>query len=803
MTLSNKWLLSATEIDTFNTCRRKWAYQYLDDIKPPPAKAAKFGLLVHEFLQKYLTGYSIDHHSPEGLVAGAGLQYLPRHLPITNVERSILFLNNGHIDVYKRQALPIICGFALMKIGGYSTILSIISNEGFNFAAKEPASSGHSAAMFMVFALPGLFPLMIQRMLMSKNVVQLKHSLILNAVIGTPFRIIIITLGLISFILYPNIDPTFALPELVNNILPSGIKGLAIAGLLAVLMSTIDSALHLGSVALTHDLIGSLLSKPLSNQAQLRLARYSSILLTFGAVLIAINFDSIGDVFYFLMAVGSPVIWPGLLLGITRQHISKTGFWLGAFVGLIVAILCTYLLNIFSLYVHLIAVTANILAHLIYVGVTRKDKLTIKPKLSYLKLKISTLNPFKNFDSLRFVKNQDYCNIFLICSVFLSIYPFFVINEINIGLSAYVFLSLNSLIAILSFLLIFVELWQPKIAKYYSMFCGLAIAMALPIQTYFMMFQSEFSPIWIMDALIIIPLLTMLSTKNAAIILNLFGITVAFFLSIITDFSSSLLIANFGYWALLMHLLVLALCSAIFRKRDVEMCRFATSTLLHETRRALSTFENAAYYYEQRLPLLISKYKIFVPAKEVEFSSNELHMIVSIPSQMQNLSERTRTFLTKLFDRITSYSSERIFKDDCSVNDCIKAAINDSSLEPIIKNIVHLDFESNLIIKGDSEQLIQVFINILENAKHALSSIINPSINIKIIGQTVFVTDNGEGIHHADIPNIFDEFFSTKSTSGQGLAFCKRSMIEHGGNILCTSEKGNFTRFEIRFPPSN
>ena len=97
MTLSNKWLLSATEIDTFNTCRRKWAYQYLDDIKPPPAKAAKFGLLVHEFLQKYLTGYSIDHHSPEGLVAGAGLQYLPRHLPITNVERSILFLNNGHI----------------------------------------------------------------------------------------------------------------------------------------------------------------------------------------------------------------------------------------------------------------------------------------------------------------------------------------------------------------------------------------------------------------------------------------------------------------------------------------------------------------------------------------------------------------------------------------------------------------------------------------------------------------------------------------------------------------------------------
>lgn len=95
--MSNKWILSATEIDTFETCRRKWAYQYLDGIKPAASKAAEFGLKVHGFLQKYLTGYSIDYHTAEGRVVNPGLHYLPKSLPQENVERPIFFFLNRHI----------------------------------------------------------------------------------------------------------------------------------------------------------------------------------------------------------------------------------------------------------------------------------------------------------------------------------------------------------------------------------------------------------------------------------------------------------------------------------------------------------------------------------------------------------------------------------------------------------------------------------------------------------------------------------------------------------------------------------
>jgi RecB family exonuclease len=129
--LSNKWILSATEIDTFKTCRRKWAYQYVDGIKPATSKAAQFGSLVHGFLEKYLTGYSINYDTPEGRVASPGLHYLPKQLPKENVERQFFFkkhgiIFNGYIDFFEQL------GSQTWLIGDHKTaskLSSALSND--------------------------------------------------------------------------------------------------------------------------------------------------------------------------------------------------------------------------------------------------------------------------------------------------------------------------------------------------------------------------------------------------------------------------------------------------------------------------------------------------------------------------------------------------------------------------------------------------------------------------------------------------------------------------------------------------
>ena len=65
-----------------------------------------------------------------------------------------------------------------------------------------------------------------------------------------------IAIGVASILLYPNAaDSAHILSYMVQDFIPIGLKGFVIAGLLAVIMSTADTELNAGSVALVHDVI--------------------------------------------------------------------------------------------------------------------------------------------------------------------------------------------------------------------------------------------------------------------------------------------------------------------------------------------------------------------------------------------------------------------------------------------------------------------------------------------------------------------------------------------------------------------
>ena len=71
------------------------------------------------------------------------------------------------------------------------------------------------------------------------------------------------------------------------------------------------------------------------------------------------------------------------------------------------------------------------------------------------------------------------------------------------------------------------------------------------------------------------------------------------------------------------------------------------------------------------------------------------------------------------------------------------------------------------------------------------------------------VADTGEGIDPADLANIFETFFTTKtdtdspaeySGAGIGLAFCKMIIDGHEGCISVESEHGHGSTFKIALP---
>jgi len=121
------------------------------------------------------------------------------------------------------------------------------------------------------------------------------------------------------------------------------------------------------------------------------------------------------------------------------------------------------------------------------------------------------------------------------------------------------------------------------------------------------------------------------------------------------------------------------------------------------------------------------------------------------------------------------------------------------------------DFDEKLSpALGDSQQLQQVFLNILNNAYDAVQETGHRGrigIRTKLRGDSieVAVTDNGTGI--ADPERIFDPFYTTKQAgkgTGLGLSICYGIVRAHGGEILCwnNAEESGST-FVVRVPVAN
>lgn len=118
------------------------------------------------------------------------------------------------------------------------------------------------------------------------------------------------------------------------------------------------------------------------------------------------------------------------------------------------------------------------------------------------------------------------------------------------------------------------------------------------------------------------------------------------------------------------------------------------------------------------------------------------------------------------------------------------------------------DFASDLpTIMADEDQLAQVFLNLLNNAKAALQERPERLITIRTRpgedGVTIAFADTGHGIAKAQLAKVFDPFFTTKEPgegTGLGLSIVYSIIEGHHGSIEVASEEGKGTEFFIHLP---
>lgn len=119
------------------------------------------------------------------------------------------------------------------------------------------------------------------------------------------------------------------------------------------------------------------------------------------------------------------------------------------------------------------------------------------------------------------------------------------------------------------------------------------------------------------------------------------------------------------------------------------------------------------------------------------------------------------------------------------------------------------DFGTLPPVHARSGELVQVFVNLLVNATHAikLGAAEDNLITVRswTLSQEVFVeiSDTGSGIEEGVLPHIFEPFYTTKGReygSGLGLAITRRIVTDCEGDIQVASTVGTGSRFVVRLP---
>lgn len=118
---------------------------------------------------------------------------------------------------------------------------------------------------------------------------------------------------------------------------------------------------------------------------------------------------------------------------------------------------------------------------------------------------------------------------------------------------------------------------------------------------------------------------------------------------------------------------------------------------------------------------------------------------------------------------------------------------------------IELEAEPCPPLNADKDQLVQVVVNLLQNAQQALVGRANGRVKVRLGREhdrfVLTVGDNGPGVAPEMRARLFEPYATTKKEGeGLGLAIVERIVLEHGGEIAYEPAAGGGALFVVRLP---
>ena len=231
--------------------------------------------------------------------------------------------------------IPVLTFFVWKIFGRPELLISTIENNSI-FHYKELINIDNPKFipyffLFLWYATPSLNPAMLQRILMSKDTTQIRNAFATSAAVIALLYIMTSFMGFVVFSHNPDLDPTKIATYVIDACSNPGVKGLALIGIMAMVMSTADSWINAGAVIFAHDLC-----KPLGLilKNELLLPRLYSVIVGIGAVVLALNATNLLKLLVLTFSFYMPIVSVPLILAICGFRSSSRAALIGMLFGL-------------------------------------------------------------------------------------------------------------------------------------------------------------------------------------------------------------------------------------------------------------------------------------------------------------------------------------------------------------------------------------------------------------------------------------------------------------------------------------
>ncbi len=476
--------------------------------------------------------------------------------------------------------LPIITVAALKQAGGIKQVLIQVPTTQLQLL-NHPKSSYYTALFLSlsIFQFSVIDPALMQRILMGRTKQQLRNQFFIVAACLLALMVALSLLGLASIVLLPdeNTDVPIVL-RIIEHILPIGLKGLALAGLIAITMATFDSFLHAAGLTLIHDVIYPVCKRLGNTIDELKWVRYATVCI--GIAVIVIGSMRANDLYNYVLLsykFTGPLLAFPLFAGVLGLKPDQKAFYAASGVTIAVILLSEWLLPASQdRWVSVVGVVTN---GIVFLGIhairnhgfaivnrTHSKEYLWRPHRASIWTQLKQLLPTPQ-RIVQYSQRQvaHYGAPYALFGIFCCVnylFPYFM-WEHDAPASYNLMLYLRTLGVLACGLLLVRDKWTQSLLPYLPTFWHLTLLYCLPFTSTVMFLLTQGSVEWLINVALTIMFLIVLVDWMSFMILTILGIALGFLfytlaigpISLQLDFSTGYLLLYQGIFATLIGLL--------------------------------------------------------------------------------------------------------------------------------------------------------------------------------------------------------------------------------------------------------